>query len=109
MNLFLDARPGLGSASPSYIFHESQLTLLFRLENKPIYLTYFSKFFFQKMKQKALVLLRRRQSDAQTSAKPTQGVWGRAYKEPIDLPIFFFFKKKKQKALVLLRRRQLKH
>jgi hypothetical protein len=35
-------------------------------------------FFFQKKKQKALVLLRRRLSHTYNSAKPTQGVWGRA-------------------------------
>jgi hypothetical protein len=61
-------------------------------------------FFFQKKKQKALVLLRR-MVWAQISAKPTLGVWGRAPKEETNLIIFFFFQKKKQKALVLLRRR----
>jgi hypothetical protein len=38
-------------------------------------------FFFQKKKQKAFVLLRRRFLEAHNSAKPTQGVWGRAPKE----------------------------
>jgi hypothetical protein len=41
-------------------------------------------FFFQKKKQKAFVLLRRRSWAAQTSAKPTLGVWGRAPKRLFD-------------------------
>jgi hypothetical protein len=37
-----------------------------------------SGFFFSRKEAKALVLLRRRLWATQTSAKPTQGVWGRA-------------------------------
>jgi hypothetical protein len=38
-------------------------------------------FFFQKKKQKAFVLLRRKRSHTHTSAKPTLGVWGLAPKK----------------------------
>jgi hypothetical protein len=47
----------------------------------------------------ALVLQR-----AQPSAKPTQGVWGRAPSKTLREAVFFF-SRKEAKALVLLRRR----
>jgi ribosomal protein L24E len=40
--------------------------------------------FFSRKEAKALVLLRRNLLFAQTSAKPTQGVWGLAPKKSID-------------------------
>jgi hypothetical protein len=42
-------------------------------------------FFFSRKEAKAFVLLRRRQSSTQNSAKPTQGVWGLAPKETNSL------------------------
>jgi hypothetical protein len=52
-------------------------------------------FFFSRKEAKALVLLRRRQHQTQTSAKPTLGVWGLAPKKPTNLVIFFSRKEAK--------------
>jgi hypothetical protein len=54
-------------------------------------------FFFQKKKQKAFVLLRRRFFIAQISAKPTQGVWGRAPSKITCYGVFFFSRKESKR------------
>jgi hypothetical protein len=69
---------------------------------KPVYIGLVILFSFQEKKQKSVVLLRRRTFDAQTSAKPTKGVWGHAPKKTgisIGLVLLFSFQEKKQKSV----------
>jgi hypothetical protein len=96
-SLVIETNPGvLETAPPKSIGTEAP--------NWPIVFSVIGFFFFQKKKQKALVLLRRRSFDTQPSAKPTQGVWGRAPSKTLRQAVFFF-SRKEAKALVLLRRR----
>jgi hypothetical protein len=56
-------------------------------------------FFFQKKKQKAFVLLRRKRLATQNSAKPTQGVWGRAPRKPNPYEDILLFPEKEAKTV----------
>jgi hypothetical protein len=71
---------------------------------------------FPEKEAKSVVLLRRILGEARNSAKPTQGVWGRAPRtylltwyslwasERFSLVVLFLFQKKEAKSFVLLRR-----